>query len=182
YLQLTSPPFWTQQHHFDVCPAAETGRDGAARITGRGDDDGQFPAAPAEQRVQHPGHEARPEILEGERRSMMQLQQPAVVRELPERHGKRERVRRQLPEGVFPEAGITDPVAEYGMGEFRERFSLAPPGRQGRYGFRDVQSPVRGESLEQRVRKVRQRTARFRAGAVPADAHWDTASRWRTAA
>ena len=146
-----------QDEDVDHVEAAE-GFDGRGTgIAGGGADDRGARAAPLQRAVHQPRHHLHGEILEGERRPVKQLEQPARRRNLAERRDGRvmEAAIGVVEHGfevgearIALEIGAHDAVGGFCIVEAGEGFDLG--GRKTRPGFRHIEAAVAGKTREQR--------------------------------
>jgi hypothetical protein len=95
-------------HHVDLTAAAESLDRGAAGVAGRGDHDGRALTTYVQRVIHQPRHQLHGEILEGERRSVEQLQYEQAGAELNEGSHRR------VTEGSV---GFARHAGEIGLGQ-----------------------------------------------------------------
>ena len=151
-------PFGMQDENVDHVEAAKGLDGGGAGIAGGGADDRCPRALPPERTVHEPRHHLHGEVLEGERRPVKQLEQPARGRNLPERRdGRMMEAGIGLVEHGFEvasarialEIGAHDAVGGLRIVEAGEGFDLGR--RKTRPGFRHGEAAVAGKAREQRA-------------------------------
>ena len=102
FLRLADALRRIENHHANARHAQETMRHGATGVSRCCHQHGKRPRFAAHKITHQPGHEARAEILERQRRPVKQLQNVQSRRERNELHGKVDRLAHDLPEHFLP--------------------------------------------------------------------------------
>ena len=128
-------PCGIQHDEIDLRAAAEGLDGGAAGVAGGGDHDGGAFAALKQHVVHQPGDQLHRQILEGERRTVEQLEHEQIGAELHQRRGRR------MTEGAVGllrharEIGVGDAAADEGA-DHLDRRPRRKAGRQSRRSSR----------------------------------------------
>ena len=163
-LHLGHPALGVKDENVDHVEAAEGLDGGGTGIAGGGADDRRPRALPAERAVHQPRHHLHGEVLEGERRPVKQLEQPARGRNLPERRDGRmmeagigvvEHGFKVCRARVAFKIGAHDAVSGFRIVEAGEGFDLGR--RKTRPGFRHGEAAVAGKAREQRALEGKRR-------------------------
>ena len=120
-----------ERDHVDLIAAAER-LDGRAAGIARGRDHDGGTLAALDQRVIHqPRQELHREVLEGERRTVKQLQHEGAGRKLRQRHDRRMAEGAVGVVGHAREIGVRDGPADEGPHDFAGDLRVRPPGEAG---------------------------------------------------
>ena len=163
-LHVRHPPLRMQDENVDHVEAAKGLDRRGAGVARGGADHGGARAAARQRPVHQPRNDLKREVLEGERRTVEQLEQPGRGPDLAERRhgGVMEAAigllqhRPEIGEaGIAFEIGTHDAIGGFGIIETGEACDLAPV--EARPGFRHIEAAIAGETREKRAFKGKRR-------------------------
>ena len=145
----------------DLIAAAER-LDGRAAGIARGrDHDGRTLAALDQCVIHQPRQELHREVLEGERRTVKQLEHEGAGRKLRERRDRRMAEAAVGIMGHAREIGVRDGPADEGAHDFAGDLCVRPTGETGnlfgretRPGLRDIEAAIAGKTRERHVNEA----------------------------